>query len=144
MTISKSLALAIFLSLNLLANSNSTAQKSKTSKVKQVKSSACYEKYIDDNNEAHLKEFVELVSIPSISSISTNKPDVLRTADWIVNKLKTVGITTAQTMPTGGNPVVFGSWDKEIGKPTVLIYAHYDVQPVKETEWESAPFAPVI
>ena len=53
-------------------------------------------------------------------------------------------MTTAQTMPTGGNPVVYGSWDKAIGKPTVLIYAHYDVQPVKETEWETPPFAPVI
>ena len=48
-------------------------------------------------------------------------------------------MTTAQTIPTDGNPVVYGSWDKEPGKPTVLIYAHYDVQPVKESEWTIPP-----
>lgn len=107
---------------------------------KPVKSSqASYEKYIDDNNDAHSKEFMELVSIPSISSIPANKPDVDKAAAWIVNKLKTIGITTAQTIPTGGNPIVYGSWDKAPGKPTVLIYAHYDVQPVKESEWTIPP-----
>ena len=66
---------------------------------KPVKSSqASYEKYIDDNNDAHLKEFMELVSIPSISSIPANKPDVDKAAAWIVNKLKTIGMTTAQTI----------------------------------------------
>ena len=103
---------------------------------KPVKSSqASYEKYIDDNNDAHLKELMELVSIPSISSIPANKPDVAKAAAWILNKLKTIGMTTTQTIPTDGNPVVYGSWDKAPGKPTVLIYAHYDVQPVKKSEW---------
>ena len=145
MTISKKLALSIFVCLNLLTITNSIAQKttSKFSKNEPVKSTlSSYEKYIDDNNDAHLKEFIELVSIPSISSIPANKPDVAKAADWIVNKLKAIGITTAQTLPTGGNPVVYGSWDKAIGKPTVLIYAHYDVQPVKESEWDNPPFAP--
>jgi acetylornithine deacetylase/succinyl-diaminopimelate desuccinylase-like protein len=103
-----------------------------------------YEKYIDANNDTHLKEFVELVSIPSISSIPANQADVEKAANWIVNKLKAIGMTTAQTIPTDGNPIVFGSWDKAIGKPTVLIYAHYDVQPVKESEWENPPFAPKV
>ena len=147
MTISKNLALSIFVSLNLLTSTNSTAQKikSKTSKNEQVKSSlTSYEKYIDDNNDAHLKEFMELVSIPSISSIPSHKPDVEKAAAWIVNKLKAIGITTAQTIPTDGNPVVYASWDKAPGKPTVLIYAHYDVQPVKESEWDIPPFAPKV
>jgi acetylornithine deacetylase/succinyl-diaminopimelate desuccinylase-like protein len=118
------------------------AQKTKAEN-EQVKSSAAsYEKYIDDNNDTHLKEFMELVSIPSISSKPTNKPDVAKAADWIVNKLKAIGMTSAQTIPTDGNPVVYGSWDKAPGKPTVLIYAHYDVQPVKESEWENPPFSP--
>ena len=107
---------------------------------KPVKSSqASYEKYIDDNNDAHLKEFMELVSIPRISSIPANKPDVDKAVSWIMNKLKTIGMTTAQTIPTDGNPIVYGSWDKAPGKPTVLIYAHYDVQPVKESEWTIPP-----
>jgi len=145
MTISKLLALLILVSLNLFVNSNSTAQSinSKTSKKEKVKTSiSSYEKYIDDNNGSHLKELFELVSIPSISSIESNKPDVAKAADWIVNKLKAIGMTTAQTMPTDGNPFVYGSWDKAPGKPTVLIYAHYDVQPVKESEWDNPPFAP--
>ena len=103
-----------------------------------------YEKYIDENNDAHLKEFIELISIPSISSIPPNKPDVERAAAWIVNKMKSIGITTAQTIHTGGHPVVYGSWENAPGKPTVLIYAHYDVQPVKETEWAIPPFAPKV
>ncbi len=120
------------------------AQKTKA-KNEQVKSSlTSYEKYIDANNDAHLKEFMELVAIPSISSIPSNKPDVAKAADWIVNKLKSIGMTTAQTIPTDGNPVVYGSWDKAPGKPTVLIYAHYDVQPVKESEWDNPPFAPKV
>jgi acetylornithine deacetylase/succinyl-diaminopimelate desuccinylase-like protein len=116
--------------------------KARIEPVKTVQPS--YEKYIDDNNDAHLREFIELVSIPSISSIPANKPDVAKAADWIVNKLKSIGISTAQVIQTGGQPAVFGSWDKAPGKPTVLIYAHYDVQPVKESEWVIPPFAPVI
>jgi len=147
MTILKTLAFSIFVSLNLMANMNLIAQNtnSKTSKRQHVKSSlASYEKYIDDNNDAHLKEFMELIAIPSISSIPANKPDVDKAAAWIVNKLKAVGMITAQTIPTDGNPIVYGSWDKAPGKPTVLIYAHYDVQPVKESEWDNPPFAPKI
>ena len=147
MTVSKSLAFSMFVSLNLLANTNLIAQNtnSKTSKKGQVKSSlASYEKYIDANSDAHLKEFMELIAIPSISSIPANKPDVEKAAAWIVNKLKAVGMTTAQTIPTDGNPIVYGSWDKAPGKPTVLIYAHYDVQPVKESEWDNPPFSPKV
>lgn len=147
MTISKTLALSIFLCLNLLANTYSIAQNNKTkpSKKEQVKSSlTSYEKYIDENNDAHLKEFMELIAIPSISSIPANKPDVDKAAVWIVNKLKAIGITTAQTIPTDGNSIVYGSWDKAPGKPTVLVYAHYDVQPVKESEWNNPPFIPKV
>ena len=103
-----------------------------------------YEKYIDANNDAHLKEFIELISIPSISSIPSNKPDVERAAAWIVDKMKSIGLTTAQTIPTSGHPIVYGSWENAPGKPTVLIYAHYDVQPVKEAEWAIPPFAPKV
>ena len=107
---------------------------------KPVKSSqASYEKYIDDNNDTHLKELMELVSIQGISSIPANKPDVDKAATRIMNKLKIIGMTTAQTIPTDGNPIVYGSWDKAPGKPNVLIYAHHDVQPVKESEWMIPP-----
>lgn len=147
MTFSRTLVLAMFASLNLLVNTSSTAQKpdSDISKKEQGKSSlAAYEKYIDVHNEAHLKEFMDLISIPSISSIPSHKTDIDKAAAWLVNKLKTIGMTTAQTIPTDGNPVVYGCWDKAPGKPTVLIYAHYDVQPVKESEWVNPPFTPKV
>ena len=137
MTISKISGLSLFVSLNLLTITNSSAQdtKSKASKNEQAKSSfTSYEKYIDDNNDAHIKEFMELVSIPSISSIPSSKPDIDKAAAWIVNKLKAIGMTAVHTIPTGGNSMVYGSWDKASGKPTVLIYAHYDVQHVADEE----------
>ncbi|MEO5976903.1 MAG: dipeptidase [Chryseolinea sp.] len=103
-----------------------------------------YEKYFEDNKDAHLKEFYELVSTPSISSMAAHKPDVEKAAAWIVNKLQSIGMTTAKSIPTPGSPVVFGSWEGAKGKPTILIYAHYDVQPVKEAEWNSPPFTPTV
>lgn len=147
MKVSKTITLPIFVSLNFFAITNLTAQSNnaETSKKEKVKSSlAAYEKYINEHMNAHQKEFIELVSIPSISSIPSHKADVARAAKWIVKKLKAIGMTTAQLIPTEGNPVVYGSWNKAPGKPTVLIYAHYDVQPVKESEWDSPPFAPVL
>ncbi|MEI6266220.1 MAG: M20/M25/M40 family metallo-hydrolase [Sphingobacteriia bacterium] len=103
-----------------------------------------YEKYFEENKDQHLKEFIDLVSIPSISSMPSHKADVKKAAEWIVNKLKSIGITTAMEIPTAGNPIVFGSWDKAPGKPTVLIYAHYDIQPVKDAEWDNPPFTPKV
>ena len=105
---------------------------------------AAYEKYIDDNSDAHLKEYIELVSVPSISSIPSHKADVDKAANWVMNRLKMLGMTNAQLVPTAGNPIVFGSWEKAPGKPTVLVYAHYDVQPVKEAEWKTPAFEPKV
>jgi acetylornithine deacetylase/succinyl-diaminopimelate desuccinylase-like protein len=144
MTKSKFARLIFLTGLSLSISTQLIAQNAKTKKETTKSAMPAYEKYIDEHMDAHLKEFVELVSIPSISSIPAHKADVEKAAAWIVNKLKAVGMTTAQILPTAGNPVVYGSWDKAPGKPTVLIYAHYDVQPVKEAEWDNPPFAPVI
>jgi len=103
-----------------------------------------YDQYIDDNRETHMKEYIKFLSIPSISSIPSHKPDMERAAAWIVRKLQQIGMTTARTIPTDGLPMVFGSWQKPGNKTTVLIYAHYDVQPVKEAEWITPPFNPTI
>jgi acetylornithine deacetylase/succinyl-diaminopimelate desuccinylase-like protein len=118
-----------------------------TARVKKVKKDASknilssYEKFIDEHNDAHLKELSEFISFPSISSIPSHKPDIENAATWIVNKLKSIGLTNARIMPTEGLPVVYGSWENAVGRPTVLIYAHYDVQPIKDSaEWHSPPF----
>ena len=82
----------LFIALIHLFSFQLLAQKTKA-KIEQVKSlPSSYEKYIDENNDAHLKEFMELIAIPSISSIPSNKPDVERAATWIVNKMKSIGI----------------------------------------------------
>jgi acetylornithine deacetylase/succinyl-diaminopimelate desuccinylase-like protein len=138
------LSLAI---LNVFFSTQLNAQNNQSGVVKKDQLNSdflSYEKYIDENNDAHLKEYLEFLSIPSISSITSYKPDIERAASWIVKKLKATGMTTAEIIPTKGLPVVYGSWDKAPGKPTVLIYGHYDVQPVKESEWENPPFSPVI
>ncbi|MBS1730776.1 MAG: dipeptidase [Bacteroidetes bacterium] len=128
-----------------ITNANAQNKRSvSSSKNQQQSSTTLYEKYIDANADAHLKEYADIISIPGISSISSHKEDINKTAAWIVNKLKSIGMTTAQTLPTDGSPVVYGSWDKAPGKPTVLIYAHYDVQPVNEAEWDSPPFTATI
>ncbi len=147
MRISTASVLSVFVGLSLLVNLQATAQQAKPAKSKKSQGGAgiaLYEKYIDDNEDTHVKEFLDLVAIPSISSIPSHKADVEKAAAWIVNKLKAIGMTTAEQLPTAGNPVVYGSWDKAPGKPTVLIYAHYDVQPVKDAEWVNAPFSPVV
>jgi acetylornithine deacetylase/succinyl-diaminopimelate desuccinylase-like protein len=129
----------------VITNANSQKHNSNKVNMESAKTSiVTYEKYIDENTDKHLKEFLELISIPSISSIPANKPDVVNAATWIVNKLNNIGITNAKQLSTDGNPVVYANWNQAPGKPTVLIYGHYDVQPVTESEWEYPPFKPII
>jgi len=139
----KSLLSLLAVTISLLVAGRVSAQKNNAAKSKKQASQPAqqYEKYFSDTRESHLKEYAELVSIQSISSIPSHKPDVEKAAGWIVNKLKAIGMTTAQLIPTEGNPVVYGSWENAPGKPTVLVYAHYDVQPVKDPEWSNPPFA---
>jgi acetylornithine deacetylase/succinyl-diaminopimelate desuccinylase-like protein len=103
---------------------------------------SAYKKYIDDNLQKHVKEFIEFVAIPSISSLSAHKADMQRCADFLKNKLTAIGLLNAQVLPTEGHPVVYAEWNKAKGKPTVLIYGHYDVQPVQVALWSSEPFTP--
>ena len=135
----KTIALLALTGLVLGCTTNLYAQKKNSKNV-----IAPYEKYIYDNADQHLKAFQELASIPSISSIPAYAPEVQRAAVWIEQKMKEIGLTKTQIIPTGAHPVVFGSWMGAPGKPTVLIYAHYDVQPVKEAEWIHPPFTPTV
>ena len=103
---------------------------------------SAYKPYIDNNLDKHLKEFIEFVSIPSLSSIASHKGDVRRCAEWLKAKIQSIGIPDAQVLETEGNPVVYANWNQAKGKPTVLIYGHYDVQPVQESMWTNPPFSP--
>jgi len=101
--------------------------------------------YIEKNKERFLDELFELIRIPSISSISDHKPDMLRAAEKYKEHFLKAGCDKAEIMPTAGNPVVYA--EKMIGKslPTVLVYAHYDVMPVDPLDlWDSPPFEPEV
>jgi len=98
--------------------------------------------YVRSNHERYLNELKDFVNIPSISTLDENKADVRRAAEWVAAQLTSLGMGKVQIMPTAGHPVVYGEW-MGAGKsaPTIMIYGHYDVQPVDPIElWESDPF----
>lgn len=97
--------------------------------------------YLSENREKHLSELKNFLAIPSISSLPEHKEDIQKAANWVSNALQEIGMENIEVYPTKGHPVVFGEWLKAKGKPTVLIYAHYDVQPVDPLHlWDSPPF----
>jgi acetylornithine deacetylase/succinyl-diaminopimelate desuccinylase-like protein len=101
--------------------------------------------FIDSNKERYLSELKEFLAIPSISSQSDHNADIRRCADWVATHMRTIGMQNVQIMETGGHPVVYGEWLGAPGKPTVLLYGHYDVQPVDPIDlWTSAPFEATI
>ena len=106
---------------------------------------ASWETYLDQHQDRYLEELKELLRIPSISSLSSHARDVERAADWLQQRLTAAGLEEVQVLPTGGQPLVYGQWLHAPGKPTVLIYGHFDVQPVDPLAlWSDPPFEPVV
>lgn len=104
-----------------------------------------FHEYFEKKREKHLQELFEFLSIPSISSLSEHKQDVERAAQWLKQQLEQLKIENVSIDETEGHPVVYGEWLHAEGKPTVLFYGHYDVQPVDPLNlWESEPFKPEI
>lgn len=101
--------------------------------------------YIADNQDRFLDELFELLRIPSISSDAEHSSDMRRCAQLLVQLLVDAGADSADVWPTDGHPVVFGQKIIDEKLPTVLVYGHYDVQPVDPLElWKSDPFKPEI
>lgn len=101
--------------------------------------------YIDANKSRYIEELKDLLKIPSISTLEENKPDMQTAAQFVSEKLIEAGLTRTEIFQTDGHPLVYGEWLGAPGKPTVLIYGHYDVQPVDPIElWSSPPFEPTI
>lgn len=101
--------------------------------------------YIKDNKENYLKELIEYLKIPSISTLEENKGDMQKCASFIADKLKDAGMNRVEIFQTEGHPLVYGEWLEAPGQPTVLFYGHYDVQPVDPVElWDMPPFEPEI
>ncbi|KGR92351.1 peptidase M20 [Ureibacillus massiliensis 4400831 = CIP 108448 = CCUG 49529] len=101
--------------------------------------------YFSQHRSQHLEELFEFLSIPSISSLSEHKSDMVHAANWLANALKKLNIENVSIDETKGHPVVYGEWLHAEGKPTILFYGHYDVQPVDPLNlWDSEPFQPEI
>jgi acetylornithine deacetylase/succinyl-diaminopimelate desuccinylase-like protein len=89
--------------------------------------------YIENNRQRYVDELVELLKYPSVSADSRHAGDIDKCADFLVSHLSDLGLE-ARKLPTGGHPVVYAEWMGAPGKPTVLIYGHYDVQPADPLE----------
>lgn len=97
--------------------------------------------------QSHRAEFVEqlkaFVAIPSVSTLPQHREDMQRAATWLHGQLQDFGLSAEIIPLEGGQPLVYGEWLKAPGKPTVLFYGHYDVQPVDPVEeWHHPPFEP--
>ena len=101
--------------------------------------------YIKENENNYIGELKDFLRIPSISTLSENKGDIKKAAEFVSEKLQAAGMSRVEIYKTEGHPIVYGEWLGAPGKPTVLIYGHYDVQPVDPLDlWDSPPFEPVI
>ena len=101
--------------------------------------------YQENNKNRFLSELLDLLRIPSISSKSENQPDMLACAEAVKQRLLEAGADVVTIYPTAGHPVVYGEKIVDPTKPTILVYGHYDVQPVDPLNlWNSGPFDPTI
>src|SRR5580658_4309637 len=95
------------------------------------------------NHPRFLNELKDFLRIPSISTLPEHKDDCRAAAGKLAAELNRIGIENVRLIETKGHPLVYGDWLHAAGKPTVLIYGHYDVQPVDPIEeWVSPPFEP--
>ncbi len=102
--------------------------------------------YLQESRDKIMEDYTELLRFPSIGADPAHADDVRACADWIVSQLEALGFENCESIATDGLPVVYGEWLKAgADKPTVLVYAHYDVQPVDPLPlWHSEPFEAVI
>jgi len=106
---------------------------------------ATRDQYIEDHYQQYVEALLEWLAIPSISTLSEHQDDVYMAAEWIRNRLVSIGFPEVRTIPTNGHPLVYGEWLVDPHQPTLLFYGHYDVQPVDPVEeWQSPPFEPRI
>lgn len=102
------------------------------------------ENFLDETREQGLRELEDFLRIPSISSQPDHAADVRRAAGYLAERYERIGLQNAQIIDTAGHPVVYADWLKAPDEPTVLLYGHYDVQPVDPLDlWKSPPFEPV-
>jgi len=101
--------------------------------------------YAQQHRDRFVDELKTLLRLPSVSTLPQHREDVQRTAEWLLAHLRELGMTVELIPLEGGHPIVYAQWMQAPGRPTVLFYGHYDVQPVDPTsEWKSPPFEPTV
>jgi acetylornithine deacetylase/succinyl-diaminopimelate desuccinylase-like protein len=97
--------------------------------------------FINVNRDRYVEELKGYLAIPSISALPEHAADVRRAAEWTADALRGAGLENVRLMETPGHPMVYADWLGAAGRPTMLYYGHYDVQPVDPVElWTSPPF----
>jgi acetylornithine deacetylase/succinyl-diaminopimelate desuccinylase-like protein len=103
------------------------------------------EAFVHKNEPRFLDELTDFLRIPSVSTLPEHKDDVARAAQFVAESLRRAGLDNVEVIPTGKHPLVYADWLHAPGKPTVLCYGHYDVQPPDPLDlWKSPPFEPSI
>jgi acetylornithine deacetylase/succinyl-diaminopimelate desuccinylase-like protein len=101
--------------------------------------------FVRENQDRLLDELKSFLKIPSISTLPEHKSDIDRAARFVADSLGAAGLENVEIIPTAGHPLVYGDWLHAPGKPTVLCYGHYDVQPPDPLDlWTTPPFEPTI
>lgn len=101
--------------------------------------------HINVNINSYIEELKDFLRIQSISTLPEHKNDMQAAAQFVADKIKQAGIEKVNIYQTEGHPIVYAEWLGAPGKPTVLIYGHYDVQPADPIDlWHTSPFEPVI
>ena len=106
---------------------------------------AALEAHLGDTADDRLESYKAFLKIPSISALPERAEDCRRAAEWLVEALSAAGLEHAEAIETAGHPIVYADWLHAPDAPTVLVYGHYDVQPVDPLDlWTSPPFEPVV
>src|SRR5579859_197481 len=101
--------------------------------------------FIEGKHDQHLSELCEFLRIPSVSAKSEHKPDIERAAQWVADHLRSAGFKKVEVVPTNLHPLVYAESLEAPGKPTILFYGHYDVQPPEPLDlWTSPAFEPTV
>ncbi|HEY6273915.1 MAG TPA: dipeptidase [Terriglobales bacterium] len=99
--------------------------------------------YAKQNQQRFLGELKDLLRIPSVSTAPEHKEDVRRAAEFVASEMRRIGMENVEIIATKGHPLIYSDWLHAPDKPTVICYAHYDVQPAEPlNEWVSPPFEP--
>ena len=103
------------------------------------------ETYITENESRFLEDLKSWLRIPSISTLPEHNGDIRAAAEYVADQLQHMNFQRVHLIETQNHPLVYGEWLKAPGKSTILVYGHYDVQPVDPIElWDSPPFEPTV